>query len=105
MWNKPWRYAEGWAIGAGLLVTGLILQLATGNVDAAFFRYPVNLLFGGALSRPAPALTSSEPAECSLALVCRLGSKHNVIVYLVGVSRSDGAHSAKWPRQNIQPAG
>lgn len=48
MWNTPWRYAEGWTIGAGLLVTGLILQLATGNVDTAFFRFPVNLLFGGA---------------------------------------------------------
>lgn len=48
MWNTPWRYAEGWTIGTGLLVTGLILQLATGNVDTAFFRFPVNLLFGGA---------------------------------------------------------
>lgn len=48
MWNKPWRYAEGCTIGAGLLITGFVLQLTTGKVDAALFRYPVNLLAGGA---------------------------------------------------------
>ena len=80
MWNKPWRYAEGWAIGAGLLITGLILQLATGNVDAAFFWYPVNLLFGGAylvlllllhlLSRRSAALRWFAGLEASITSLC-----------------------------------
>lgn len=87
MWNKPWRYAEGWAIGAGLLVTGLILQLATGNVDAAFFRYPVNLLFGGAYLVLLLLLHLLSRRSAALRWFAGLEAKHNVIVYLVGVSR------------------
>lgn len=80
MWNKPWRYAEGCAIGAGLFVTGLILQLTAGPVDAAFFRYPVNLSFGGAylilllilhlLSRRSAALRWFAGLEASITSLC-----------------------------------
>ena len=62
------------------MVTGLILQLATGNVDAAFFRYPVNLLFGGAylvlllllhlLSRRSAALRWFAGLEASITSLC-----------------------------------
>ncbi len=80
MWNNPWRYAEGCAIGAGLLITGLVLQLTTGKVDAALFRYPVNLLAGGAylalilvlhlLSRRSTALRWFSGFEASITSLC-----------------------------------
>lgn len=80
MWNNPWRYAEGCAIGAGLLITGLVLQLTTGKVDAALFRYPVNLLAGGAylalilvlhhLSRRSTALRWFSGLEASITSLC-----------------------------------
>ena len=28
MWSKPWSYKEGLVIGAGLLVIGILLQMA-----------------------------------------------------------------------------
>ena len=30
MWSKPWSYKEGLVIGAGLLVIGILLQMAVG---------------------------------------------------------------------------
>lgn len=46
MWKQPWGYAEGWVICAGLLITGLGLQLIAGPVQSGLFRYPVNLAVG-----------------------------------------------------------
>lgn len=46
MWDRPWRYAEGWMIGAGLFTTGILLQWATGKVDTDVLQYPVNLMIG-----------------------------------------------------------
>lgn len=46
MWKQPWGYAEGWVICAGLLITGLGLQLIAGPVQPGLFRYPVNLVVG-----------------------------------------------------------
>ncbi len=31
MWKKPWRYKEGFICGAGLFVTGLLLQWSVGD--------------------------------------------------------------------------
>ena len=47
MWKQPWGYAEGWAISIGLFITGVILQMTTGKVDATLFRYPLNAIAGG----------------------------------------------------------
>lgn len=47
MWKQPWGYAEGWAISIGLFITGVILQLTAGKVDATLFQYPLNALAGG----------------------------------------------------------
>ena len=44
MWNKPWTYFEGAIIGAGLLITGEILQLTIGEVAWNNFAYPLNVL-------------------------------------------------------------
>ena len=44
MWTKPWRLREGFVIGAGLLVTGLMLQLSIGPIDWQSFAYPVNVI-------------------------------------------------------------
>ena len=46
MWKQPWGHAEGWAICAGLLITGFGLQLITGPVQAGLFQYPVNVAGG-----------------------------------------------------------
>ncbi len=47
MWKQPWGYTEGWAISIGLFITGVVLQLTTGKVDATLFQYPLNALAGG----------------------------------------------------------
>lgn len=33
MWSKPWSYKEGLVIGAGLLVIGILLQMAVGAIN------------------------------------------------------------------------
>ena len=43
MWVKPWTMKEGFLIGGGLLLTGLLLQAALGPVNWTFFSWPVNL--------------------------------------------------------------
>ncbi|WP_293714924.1 cytochrome c biogenesis protein ResB [uncultured Parabacteroides sp.] len=47
MWKQPWGYTEGWVICIGLFITGVVLQLTTGKVDATLFQYPLNALAGG----------------------------------------------------------
>lgn len=44
MWNKPWTLREGFAIGAGLIIIGLLLQLSVGPVTWELFAWPVNIL-------------------------------------------------------------
>lgn len=46
MWKQPWGYKEGWAICAGLFVTGTVLQQTAGKVDPTLFRYPLNAITG-----------------------------------------------------------
>ena len=44
MWAKPWRMKEGFLIGGGLLVVGLLLQLTIGPIDWDLFAAPVNYI-------------------------------------------------------------
>lgn len=44
MWNNPWGYKEGCLIGAGLLLTGLLLQLTISGIDWSLLAYPVNII-------------------------------------------------------------
>lgn len=44
MWHKPWRIKEGFAIGAGLIVTGLVLQFSVGPVEWSLFTWPANII-------------------------------------------------------------
>ncbi|NLV52298.1 MAG: hypothetical protein GXY64_03415, partial [Bacteroidales bacterium] len=44
MWNKPWSLKEGVAIGGGLVLVGLLLQLFAGPVDWDVFAWPVNVI-------------------------------------------------------------
>ena len=46
MWKQPWGYIEGWIIGGGILITGIILQFFLGKITPEAFHYPVNLIFG-----------------------------------------------------------
>ena len=42
MWNKPWTMKEGFLIGGGLIVIGLLLELSVGPVVWDAFAWPVN---------------------------------------------------------------
>ena len=44
MWIRPWGFKEGCLIGAGLLVTGWLLQITIGEIDWSLFAYPVNIV-------------------------------------------------------------
>ncbi len=44
MWVKPWTMKEGFLIGGGLLVTGLLLQWVLGPVEWTLLAWPVNLI-------------------------------------------------------------
>ena len=42
MWNKPWTFKEGFLIGGGLIVAGLLLELTVGPVVWDAFAWPAN---------------------------------------------------------------
>ncbi|SFW39721.1 hypothetical protein SAMN02910409_2054 [Prevotellaceae bacterium HUN156] len=42
MWSKPYKMKEGFLIGGGLILAGLILQVSIGPVVWNTFRWPVN---------------------------------------------------------------
>lgn len=44
MWKKPWGYKEGFICGAGLFVTGLLLQWTMGGIRWDLFAWPVNII-------------------------------------------------------------
>lgn len=46
MWQKPWGYKEGFAITAGLFLTGIILQITLGKTDPDLLSWPVNIITG-----------------------------------------------------------
>lgn len=51
MWTRPWTMKEGFAIGAGLIVVGVMLELSVGPVIWDDFRWPVNgIVLAGFLS-------------------------------------------------------
>lgn len=50
MWTKPWGMREGFVIGGGLIVVGLMLELSVGPVVWEAFAWPVNgIVFAGFL--------------------------------------------------------
>ena len=42
MWNRPWNLKEGFFIGGGLIIVGLILELSIGPVSWDIFVWPAN---------------------------------------------------------------
>lgn len=44
MWEKPWKIREMMTIGAGLIATGVLLQLSVGPIDWSLFAFPVNVI-------------------------------------------------------------
>ena len=44
MWTKPWNMKEGFTLGAGLLFSGILLQLSCGPVDWNLLFWPKNLI-------------------------------------------------------------
>ena len=50
MWTKPWTMTEGFLLGGGLIVAGLMLELSVGPVVWDAFAWPVNgIVLGGFL--------------------------------------------------------
>jgi len=43
-WKKPWGMTEGFLIGGGLIVVGLLLQVVLGPINWSLFAWPVNLV-------------------------------------------------------------
>ena len=51
MWTKPWNMKEGFLIGGGLIIAGLMLELSSGPVDWDAFRWPINgIVLAGVLA-------------------------------------------------------
>ena len=46
IWEHPWRYAEGFYVAIGITLSGLLLQIAIGNLQLPAFQYPVNAIIG-----------------------------------------------------------
>lgn len=44
MWNKPWKNVEAFVIGLGLILTGMSLQLAVGQIEWQLFAWPANII-------------------------------------------------------------
>ena len=44
IWKKPWKLTEGFLIGCGLILAGLMLELAVGPVQWKLFAWPVNIV-------------------------------------------------------------
>ncbi|MBR3066293.1 MAG: cytochrome c biogenesis protein ResB [Prevotella sp.] len=47
--GKPWHLKEGFLLGAGLIVMGLVLQLSIGPINWSIFTWPVNIVALGVL--------------------------------------------------------
>ncbi|MFI3279993.1 MAG: hypothetical protein R3Y55_05630, partial [Rikenellaceae bacterium] len=46
VWQSPWGYPEAIAIVGGLLLIGLVLQIAIGSFDFFLLANPVNFITG-----------------------------------------------------------
>lgn len=44
IWNKPWKLAEGFLIGGGIIVAGLMLEVSVGPVVWGAFSWPLNII-------------------------------------------------------------
>ena len=44
IWSKPWKLAEGFAIGAGVIGVGLMLELSVGKINWEAFSWPANFI-------------------------------------------------------------
>ena len=48
MWKRPWKMVEGFAVGAGLVLVGLLLQFSAGPIawnNLSFFSSCLNLFY------------------------------------------------------------
>jgi hypothetical protein len=104
MWNKPWSMKEGFAIGVGLMVTGLVLQLSMGSVEWNLLSWPANFVVLAAFVVGAILLYALKSKAYALRF---LASMHCAVPALVltsaltivmGLTRqvADGQPAADW---------
>lgn len=46
IWEKPWDYAEGFIVAAGIAIAGFLLQFSLGTIIPSEFGFPINILIG-----------------------------------------------------------
>ena len=46
IWESPWSYTEGFMVASGIVLSGLLLQQLSGNIQTALFGYPINIIIG-----------------------------------------------------------
>lgn len=78
MWRRPWGFREGFIVGAGLVLTGVLLQLAVGRIHWEFMAFPVNAAVGLSLSRSNSCCPLSRGSDLSIPLVRRWGVGYGI---------------------------
>lgn len=98
MWKHPWGYKEGFTISAGLVLTGILLQLTTGAVNTDFLQFPVNVFLGGlyiifivVLSFISNKNTSIRWLSGMTASITSI-SAFLLLVLIMGLTRQSGVH-------------
>ena len=101
MWQHPWHWKESIAFVSGILLTGLLLQLTTGEFDFALLRYPVNALAGGAIILLAAAIALG----CKRSALCRWFTGVPMAVTLIAAFVVVGVIMGLTPQVATRPDG
>ena len=86
MWNKPWNMREGFVIGGGLIIAGLMLELSVGPVVWDAFSWPVNIIAMAGFLVMSAAFFLARPKS----YLCRFLASYQVavptLVYVVALT-------------------
>ena len=79
--NQPWRLAEGFLIGGGVLVAGLLLQLSIGPVQWELFAWPMNIIALGILLLAVLVMFLLRSRVCAFRFLGSQGAAVPALVY------------------------
>lgn len=100
MWNKPYGLKEGFLIGGGLVVTGVLLQLTIGSIDWDLFAWPVNIFTLVILALVSLLMWVMRKSVYAFRFLGTLQAAVPVVVYavaltlLMGITRQMSGHPA-----------